>query len=195
MGSTIVCRAGAYVKVNGMPAKRTAGEDFYFLQSLQKSAGIKTLANVLVYPSPRPSLRVPFGTGPKIVELLDQGHEITAYHPKIFQELRDTLTILTEKIRQNQIPTTDLLRNRTVRAFFTERGLQENCRKFQMQGQAADAAKYLHAFHSWFDGFQTLRLINLLTEREWPKIPLEQALCTMPPASSSQAHKQNRQEH
>jgi len=32
----------------------------------------------------------------------------------------------------------------------------------------------LDAFHRWFDGFVTLKYIHWLTEKEWPRRPLEE---------------------
>ena len=62
IGSTIACTAEAYVGVRGMN-RRTAAEDFYFLNKLAKIGKIGTVTNTTVFPSARISERVPFGTG------------------------------------------------------------------------------------------------------------------------------------
>jgi len=70
IGSTIVCRAEAYVAVSGMNRRR-GGEDFYFLQQLAKTGGVGFINTTTVRPSGRPSSRVPFGTGAYVRQFLD----------------------------------------------------------------------------------------------------------------------------
>ncbi len=62
IGSTIACTGEAYAAVRGM-SRRRAGEDFYFLNKLAKLGLVGRIGGTVVRPSPRPSLRVPFGTG------------------------------------------------------------------------------------------------------------------------------------
>ncbi|OZG72088.1 hypothetical protein BTA51_17120 [Hahella sp. CCB-MM4] len=70
IGSTIACRAEAYLKVRGMPA-RPAGEDFYFLNKLSKIAPVISLDGAAIELSGRISRRVPFGTGPALSSALE----------------------------------------------------------------------------------------------------------------------------
>lgn len=65
IGSTMVCTADAYLAVRGMNRRR-AGEDFYFLNKLAKIGGINYIKETRVFPSARPSFRVPFGDGRRI---------------------------------------------------------------------------------------------------------------------------------
>lgn len=67
LGSAMAVRAGAYRAVGGMP-ERQAGEDFYLLQKLCKHGRLLTWNSQRVYPSPRTSDRVPFGTGPAVLK-------------------------------------------------------------------------------------------------------------------------------
>ena len=62
LGSCMAVRADAYRKQGGMN-KRKAGEDFHFLNKVIPLGGFADLTRTTVYPSPRPSDRVPFGTG------------------------------------------------------------------------------------------------------------------------------------
>ena len=62
MGSSMACSAEAYVKYGGM-CKNKAGEDFYFLQKFIPHGHFRELNSTTIYPSPRISYRVPFGTG------------------------------------------------------------------------------------------------------------------------------------
>lgn len=71
LGSAICCRVGAYRKSGGFD-RRQAGEDFYLLQRIAKCGKISIHPECTVFPSPRLSDRVPFGTGPAI-RLLQSG--------------------------------------------------------------------------------------------------------------------------
>jgi glycosyltransferase involved in cell wall biosynthesis len=88
IGSCMVFRALSYVQAGGMP-KKQAGEDFYFLQKLIPIGGFGEITNTTVFPSPRPSGRVIFGTGASIKQHIEgikkQG---TTYSPMAFDDLK-----------------------------------------------------------------------------------------------------------
>ncbi len=62
VGSCMVVRSSAYQKMGGMNVKK-AGEDFYFLHKFVAVDRFSQVMEATVYPSARPSDRVPFGTG------------------------------------------------------------------------------------------------------------------------------------
>ena len=79
VGSAIAVKALTYIKAGGMN-RRKAGEDFYFVQKLVPAGGYFNLNSTVVYPSPRASSRVPFGTGVSIGKLnADQSSTLLAY--------------------------------------------------------------------------------------------------------------------
>ncbi len=88
MGSCMAFRAIKYVQSGGM-SKKQAGEDFYFLQKLIPLGGFGEIKNTTVFPSPRPSYRVIFGTGASIQQHVDgtrkQGN---TYNPKAFEDMK-----------------------------------------------------------------------------------------------------------
>ena len=88
VGSAMAVKALAYVKAGGMN-RRQAGEDFYFIQKLVPSGGYFNLNSTTVYPSPRASDRVPFGTGASIGKLSnDKSSTLLTYNPAAFSDLR-----------------------------------------------------------------------------------------------------------
>jgi len=88
VGSAVAIKASAYVKAGGMN-RRKAGEDFWFIQKLLPAGGFFNLTSTTVYPSPRISLRVPFGTGPVISRLTESPEAgLLSYNPEAFEELR-----------------------------------------------------------------------------------------------------------
>jgi len=88
IGSAIAVKALPYIKAGGMN-RRQAGEDFYFIQKLVPAGGYFNLNITTVYPSPRASDRVPFGTGASIGKLsADKNSTLLTYNALAFNELR-----------------------------------------------------------------------------------------------------------
>lgn len=69
VGSSFAVRADVYCRQGGMNKKR-AGEDFYFLSKVIPLGKFSEINSACVYPSPRPSDRVPFGTGAAVRKML-----------------------------------------------------------------------------------------------------------------------------
>ncbi|MCX5854939.1 MAG: hypothetical protein NTZ24_10330 [Deltaproteobacteria bacterium] len=55
--------------------------------------------------------------------------------------------------------------------FLEERDFSRVWTRFRRQYKGQEAL--LAAFHRWFDGFVTLKYIHRLSEREWPRQPLQ----------------------
>ncbi|HIN39067.1 MAG TPA: hypothetical protein EYM84_02195, partial [Flavobacteriales bacterium] len=70
IGSCMITSAKTYALSGGMN-RRKAGEDFYFLHKIFPLGGHKTFNKTCVYPSPRISDRVPFGTGRAMGKWMD----------------------------------------------------------------------------------------------------------------------------
>jgi hypothetical protein len=88
VGSAFAVRSNSYCRQGGMNI-RQAGEDFYFLQKFFDLGNFTDLVKTTVFPSPRPSSRVPFGTGKAIVKLLESGFPLQSYNPAIFDILKE----------------------------------------------------------------------------------------------------------
>ena len=86
IGSCFAIRAEAYIKLGGM-TPRQGGEDFYFLQKAVKMHPVFEVREQIVFPSPRVSNRVPFGTGPSIGIILQKGC-YSVYDFKLFGLLK-----------------------------------------------------------------------------------------------------------
>lgn len=168
IGSTMICDYAAYIKVQGMN-KRKAAEDFYFMEKLSKVYPIKRISEAKVYPSARPSYRVPFGTGQRINRYLAGTHnEYELYSPKIFEILKNWNAVFysdedfnPEKMMseaKNIHPQLFVFFNEIK--FFTHfESIANNCSTInQLQIQ-----KKL-----WFDAFRTLKLVHFLRDTALP---------------------------
>ncbi|MDY5969610.1 MAG: glycosyltransferase family A protein [Bacteroidales bacterium] len=87
LGSAMAFPVWAYKKVGGITPLQ-GGEDFYLMQKFVKTGLLCHPARLCVYPSPRPSLRVPFGTGPAVASGLAA---LEVRHPFFPQEAYEAI--------------------------------------------------------------------------------------------------------
>jgi hypothetical protein len=187
IGSTLAVNASAYAAVRGFP-KRAAGEDFHLLNKLAKVAPIQQLASPPIGIRSRRSARVPFGTGPRVNQLLkEQLREphasdggLQLYHPEVFAGLRMALDRLKQFSRSGRpeslgAPATasSELGAAVTRAL---NQLGAPAMLAQLYGQARDPLARLERFHGWFDALKTLRFLHLLRDTHAPSIPWRRAL-------------------
>jgi len=179
IGSAMACTAAAYTAVRGMPC-RQAGEDFYFLNKLAKLAPLGYIRDTTVYPSPRPSGRVPFGTGRRMLRFLDGAHdEYLIYNPRVFSLLKAWLE---EFAREPGSSGNDLLARAASISPQLYSFLDRN--EFATVWERIRGANRRHEyltrqFHGWFDGFKTLKLIHELSADAFPPIHMFRALKTL----------------
>jgi glycosyltransferase involved in cell wall biosynthesis len=177
IGSTIVTSTEAYLEVRGMN-KREAGEDFYFLSKLAKSSKIGYIKETCVYPSARPSARVPFGTGKRIQRFLAGVHkeEYHLYDPRIFVILADWLQLMKNQF----ISGDDEILIKTERIHPMLKSFLIDCDFAAVWSKicrnAKDEKTLTRQFNDWFDGFKTLKLINYFTKKVYPQINMFEAL-------------------
>jgi hypothetical protein len=176
VGSAMACTASAYIRMGGMN-RRPAAEDFYFLQQLHRTAGVEQLRGTLVHPSPRPSHRVPFGTGRSISRTLweDPG-AVMFYQPECFRILGDWLKTATGSPDRKAVAmlaeaaaVSPYLAGYLEGAGFT--GVWESLRKNHREAKALRSA-----FHGWFDGLKTMKLIHHLSAATFSRCEPEEAL-------------------
>lgn len=176
IGSAMAARAMTYVRCGGMP-RRQAGEDFYFLQQAVKTDGVARLGGTRVWPSARASERTPFGTGRSMAaQLAEQPQPLQFYPAAAYQVIESWLKlgcrlghltgndpmaraaeispVLADFLEDSRFP------DAWTRICVTHTGPQDR----------------LRAFHSWFDGLKTLRLLHRLCDRQLPRSSAEQVV-------------------
>lgn len=174
VGSAMACRASAYRKIGGMNS-RSAGEDFYFLQQLARTVGVEQLTGTVVHPSPRPSHRVPFGTG-RSVSRMQAGGEQLFYHPSCFYVLGAWLALVS---KHTYVDGASIRKQ----AGEISPGLEEflDLNRFEeiwekLRRNNPGRAVLIKAFHGWFDGLKTMKLIHHLSAGPFPRCQPEFAL-------------------
>ncbi|MCD4688065.1 MAG: hypothetical protein K8R55_01885 [Desulfuromonadaceae bacterium] len=176
VGSTMACRATAYARAGGMN-RRQAGEDFYFLQQLAKTTGVATLCGTVVYPSARSSARTPFGTGRSVNALLAGDSTAVLFYPAAcYTLLGDWLQLVNEQLEadgetlqrlaeQYGPPLAEFLQNENFPDIWDRLALNHLRPKARLK-----------AFHDWFDGLKTTRLIHHLCAASYPRCQPEEVV-------------------
>ena len=169
VGSAMACTAGAYVRAGGMSG-RVAGEDFYFLQQLQKTSGVARVAGTVVYPSARASHRVPFGTGRSVGRILS-GEEgaVLFYQHECFRLLGEWLACVADGIDRTGKEVHAL--SRDISGHLYE---YLDCIRFvdvweKLRCTNRDRSSLRNAFHCWFDGLKTMKLVHHLSAACYPR--------------------------
>jgi hypothetical protein len=175
VGSAMACSAEAYVRMGGMN-RRPAAEDFYFLQHICKTAGVGQMRGTTVFPSPRPSHRVPFGTGRSISRTLNgEDNVITFYHPECFRILGEWLKI----VAGDPCREASLLMSKAASISPHLEGYLEisgfPCAWEKLRRNCRGPEPILSAFHGWFDALRTMKLIHHLSATDLPRCGPEEA--------------------
>lgn len=160
IGSAFACTATAYLAAGGMN-RRLAGEDFYFLQQLQKTTGVARLAGTIVRPAARFSARVPFGTGRVIqAQVLSNERSYQLIGVAGFEVLKQWLDLVT------QYPEATA-HELTQRAAAIDLQLAQYLYDCDFAGSyqriyshQPSAAMRIAAFHTWFDALRTRQLLT-----------------------------------
>ncbi|WP_321394043.1 hypothetical protein [uncultured Desulfuromusa sp.] len=159
IGSAFACSAEAYVRGGGMN-RRCGGEDFYFLQQLTKISDIKMLRGTVVYPSPRFSDRVPFGTGKAVQTQVEAGIDLFHFVPVLgFQILQRWLKLMHQYLDKSaeQIIQQALRISPVLYEFLVELNFVNVWKK--LANNHSSPEQKMKAFHRWFDALRTRQLL------------------------------------
>jgi hypothetical protein len=175
VGSAMAVRAQEYVSSGGMN-RRQAGEDFYLIQKLVPSGGYFSLNSTTVYPSPRPSFRVPFGTGASISRLTeDDNSTLLTYNLYAFDELR-SLFCMTDVIydsRPDELNMLYLSIPEGVKMFVSETEWYEKIS--EIKSNTSGLQSFRKRFFGWFNMFKIVRYLNFVHQDLFVKKAVEEA--------------------
>ena len=156
IGSSMAVMASAYCKEGGMN-RRKAGEDFYFLQKFISNNELTELKTTKVIPSPRPSHRVPFGTGRAIQEMIDEEREIEkTYAFETFEIMRECFVDASNWFEKTPVFHKHLI------AFYGEENLNKKIN--EIRRQSTDKNRFEKRLFQWFSAFQALKFAHFLRD-------------------------------
>ena len=152
IGSCFAVRAEAYTKLGGMPV-RQAGEDFYFLQKAVKMQPVCEMSELIVFPSPRISTRVPFGTGASVRNIAAEG-SYQVYNFQLFKLLKvfyDLFPDMESTDVQTQIPP-EILNFIGIKSF--------NEAVAECRNHTSSTKAFLKRMYDHFDAFFIVKFLN-----------------------------------
>ncbi|MEY3052240.1 MAG: hypothetical protein RLY31_2025 [Bacteroidota bacterium] len=170
VGSSMAVRCRSYQSQGGMN-RRKAGEDFYFLHKFIPLGGFTEIHGTCVYPSPRISDRVPFGTGRAVMGILREGGAGRSYHPGIFLALRRFILELDESFYHHRnVDRLLLVCPEVIRTYLplvNIRGLLEDALT-QTASFPAFRKRFWRAFHA----LQVLKFVHHARLAGYPDVPV-----------------------
>jgi len=169
IGSCFAIRADAYIKLGGM-SPRQGGEDFYFLQKAVKMNPVYEVKTPIVFPSPRISHRVPFGTGPSVGAIVKKG-SYAVYNFRLFGLLKSFYALfprmMLEEVREEIPP--EVIRFIGADAF--ENTLAE-CRAYSSTSKA-----FVKRMYDNYDAFFIVKFLNSFNKSAaYPPVDVTEAV-------------------
>jgi len=175
VGSCFTVKADSYARQGGMN-KKQAGEDFYFIQKLAPLGHFHEIRSTRVIPSPRPSDRVPFGTGPAIRKFIDSsGEGLPAYNLLSFRHLRKLFDRVNSfyRIGEKEMGTSLTALPEPVRIFLET--IDFPGRISEINRNSASVESFRKRFFRWFNAFMVIKYLNSSHERFFQKVPVVEA--------------------
>ena len=162
VGSAIAVKASLYAGAGGMN-RRQAGEDFYFIQKLVPSGGFFNLNSTTIYPSPRVSDRVPFGTGLAIGKLSEMDKpELNTYSLSSFESLKILFSKTEVLYNAGTDQLTEILQDfpDCLMAFIGEEEWDEKMK--EIKSNTTNYKSFEKRFFNWFNMFKIVKYLNFV---------------------------------
>lgn len=180
VGSSMAVRSWAYQKQGGMNC-RQAGEDFYFLHRIIELGGFTELNSAKVIPSPRPSHRVPFGTGRAVQERLVRSDKAdSTYALQSYLDLKEFLALAAGLREATPVEADRAVKELSpaLRSYLEGQGFGGELEKMRRETRGEDA--FRRRFFGWFNAFRVMKSLHHCREQAYGEGDLrETALATL----------------
>ncbi len=160
IGSSMAIRPSVYIDQGGMN-RRKAGEDFYFLQKIIPLGGFTELNTTRVIPSPRPSDRVPFGTGRAVGEAISSGKMMQTYPLEPFLQLREFIG----RFDRVGLVSGSFLIPEPLNAFLERNEFRKAVR--EIDSQTTSEETFGTRFFRWFDAFRLMKYVHFARDESF----------------------------
>ncbi|MDO9580141.1 MAG: hypothetical protein Q7J06_06180, partial [Bacteroidales bacterium] len=173
VGSAIAVKALTYVKAGGMN-RRKAGEDFYFIQKLVPTGGYFTLNSTTIYPSPRASARVPFGTGASIGKLMEGGFlTLQTYNILAFKELQSFFALIEQFYHCNTDELQECYKSIPLSLSSFIDKIEWIDKMTEIKNNTSGLSSYKKRFFGWFNMFRIVKYLNWVHLEIFEKKPVD----------------------
>ncbi len=160
VGSAIAVRALSYIRAGGMN-RRQAGEDFYFIQKLVPAGGYFSLNTTTVFPSPRASYRVPFGTGATIARMdAEKEPTLVSYNLQAFKDLKIFFGLLDDAYAEGLKDLLSFYRKlpESLRLFLSRE--EWTIKLTEIKNNTSGLSSFKKRFFGWFNMFRVVKYLN-----------------------------------
>ena len=164
IGSAFCVRAETYAKQGGMVVNKS-GEDFYFLHKVIPSCKFGEIKNTTVYPSPRITDRVIFGTGVAIKQIIDNNFVFTSYKLEAFLILKDFFEQIDSLFSEKTID--ELKIDNLLREFLKQNNIDEKLK--EVRANTSNNENFRNRFFFWFNALKVLRFLNFAHNEQFEK--------------------------
>ena len=154
VGSCFAVKALCYTKLGGM-ARLQAGEDFYFLHKAAQATKVGRITEKLVFPAPRISDRVPFGTG-KVIRKIIENQQYKVYNFELFGILKSFFDTF-ENVFETKSVDIKIFPKEII-DFVTEQKLLKIFDEVLFNTKHKE--QYIKRLYSKFDAFFIIRFLN-----------------------------------
>jgi len=171
VGSSMAVKCISYQRQGGMN-KRKAGEDFYFIHKFTPLGDFTECLTTKVIPSPRPSHRVPFGTGRAVQEILGDKGVYFTYNLHSFGDLKvlfqqvDHLFSLTSE----DLSAFLLSLPQSVKQFLAEVNFENKWQEIKMN--TASVGAFRSRFFRWFNAFMLMKYVHFARDHFYPNMEI-----------------------
>ncbi len=164
IGSSFAVTAIDYCKQGGMN-QRQAGEDFYFINKFSVIGQLDDLDKVLVYPSSRKSLRVPFGTGKAIYKYEELNQQLT-YNLEAIELFGNIIKFIPSCYESDEYQIKFNNLNQDAYQYFKKEGLLEEielCKK-----NCSNLKTFSNRLMKWFNPFRLMKFLHYMRDHNYP---------------------------
>ncbi len=174
IGSSMAVRCDAYQKQGGMN-RRKAGEDFYFIHKFTAIGKHSEIKDTMVYPSPRISDRVPFGTGKAVGEILQQQDTFKTYAPQCFEDLKIFLQKVDElfTIKQERLEVFLGTLPVSIRTFLMKSNFENKL--LEIERNSTNLRNFRNRFFQWFNAFLLMKFVHFARDHYYPNVEISVA--------------------
>ncbi len=171
VGSAIAVKSKAYQQQGGM-SKRKAGEDFYFIHKFTPLGTFKELKTTTIFPSPRVSNRVPFGTGKAVGEILENERIYDTYNPESFKILKQFVHLVPDFYSSIYSTIKKQIAPQLI-PFLEEQGFENILQ--EIKTNSTDQPSFKKRFYRWFNAFRVMKLLHFLRDTHFPNVGVREA--------------------
>ncbi len=164
IGSAFCCTAQIYAKQGGMVLNQS-GEDFYFLQKIIPVSNFSEIKTTTVFPSPRITDRVVFGTGIAVKQIIEEYKlDFPVYNFNVFDILKDFFDKLEFIYDNKDTYQTD---NKELNQFLKENNFKEKVE--EIKNNVSNFKTFKARFFNWFSAFRVIKFLNFCHNNNYKK--------------------------